>query len=92
MIGQANPVSSVLCLAFTVATWLLLARVIVSWLEFFRVRIPSTGLVRTAYDLLFKITEPGLRQLRRVVPPAGMFDMSVLVAFVILFVGRIVVC
>ena len=30
--------------------------------------------------------------LRRIVPPAGMFDLSVLVAFVIIFVAQQAIC
>jgi uncharacterized protein YggT (Ycf19 family) len=33
-----------------------------------------------------------LRPLRRIIPPAGMFDMSVIVAFVIIFVLQVAFC
>jgi uncharacterized protein YggT (Ycf19 family) len=45
--------------------------------------------VRSAYDLLTDVTDWAIRPLRTIVPPAGMFDMSVLVAFIIIFVVRV---
>jgi len=84
--------TGLICIALWVATLLLLARVVVSWLEFFGVRRPIVGPGRTAWDLLYDVTEPALRPLRRIVPPAGMFDISVIVAFVIIFVLRYAFC
>jgi YggT family protein len=77
------------CAVLWIATLLLLARVVLSWLEFFGVRRPLVGPGRTAWDLLYTLTEPMLRPLRKIIPPAGMFDLSVIVAFVIIFVLRI---
>jgi YggT family protein len=78
-----------LCAVLWIATLLLLARVVLSWLEFFGVRRPIVGPGRTAWDLLYTLTEPMLRPLRKIIPPAGMFDLSVIVAFVVLLVLRI---
>ncbi|MGZ4133394.1 MAG: YggT family protein [Actinomycetota bacterium] len=87
-----SPIARLICVALTVAWILLLIRVVVSWLEFFGVRRPISGPLRTAYDLLFDVTEPMLRPLRKIVPPAGMFDLSVVVAFIVLFVLQSVLC
>ena len=80
---------TLVCAALWIATLLLLARVVLSWLEFFGVRRPIVGPGRTAWDALFGVTEPMLGPLRRIIPPAGMFDISVIVAFVIIFVVRV---
>jgi YggT family protein len=92
MAADSSLLTSLICLALTLAWILLLIRVVVSWLEFFGVRRPIAGPMRTAYDLLFAVTEPMLRPLRRIIPPAGMFDMSVIVAFVIIFVLQVAFC
>jgi YggT family protein len=34
---------------------------------------------------LFELTEPVLRPVRRVIPPVGMFDVSFMVVFFVLF-------
>jgi YggT family protein len=88
----ANPVFNLICIALTVAWIVLLVRVVMSWLEFFGVRRPDSGPLRAGYDLLFDVTEPMLRPLRKIVPPAGMFDLSVIVAFVIIFVLQTAIC
>ena len=71
---------------------ILLVRVVLSWIQLAGVRPPATGPLRSAYDLLFDVTEPVLRPLRRIVPPAGMFDLSVVIAFVIIIVLQQAFC
>ena len=87
-----EPFARLLCIALTVFQIVLLIRVVMSWLSLAGVRPPATGPLRSAYDLLFDVTEPVLRPLRRIVPPAGMFDLSVVIAFVIIFVLRTAFC
>jgi YggT family protein len=91
MIAMALVVT-IFCYALWVFQLILLARVVVSWLLAFGMRPPVTGPARTAYDLLFDVTEPVLRPIRRIVPPAGPVDVTVLVAFVIILVLHLVVC
>jgi YggT family protein len=92
MTASANPLQTILCLALTLAWLLLLVRVIVSWIVFAGWQPPSTGPVRSAYDLVTDVTDWAISPLRKIVPPAGMFDMSVLVAFIIIFVARVAFC
>jgi YggT family protein len=81
-----------ICLALTLVWVILLVRVILSWVQLAGWRPPATGPLRSAYDLLFDVTEPPLRLLRRILPPAGMFDLSVVVAFIIIFVLQTAIC
>ena len=81
-----------ICVALTLIWVILLLRVILSWVQLAGWRPPATGPLRSAYDLLFDVTEPPLRMLRRILPPAGMFDLSVVVAFIIIFVLRTALC
>jgi YggT family protein len=81
-----------ICVALTLIWLILLIRVILSWVQLAGWRPPATGPIRSAYDLLFDVTEPPLRALRRILPPAGMFDLSVVVAFIIIFVMRTAFC
>ena len=87
-----DAIETLLCLALTVFWIILLARVVLSWLQLAGLRPPTSGPLRAAYELLFDVTEPVLRPLRRILPPAGMFDLSVIVAFVIIFVLQSVLC
>jgi YggT family protein len=81
-----------ICLALTLVWVILLVRVILSWVQLAGWRPPPSGPLRSAYDLLFDVTEPPLRLLRRILPPAGMFDLSVVVAFIIIFVLQTAIC
>jgi YggT family protein len=83
---------SIVCLVLSAFTFILFVRVIVSWAYLFGFRPPISGAFRKALDLLDDVTEPVLRPLRALIPPVragGMgLDLSVLIAFVILFVLR----
>ena len=81
-----------ICVALTIIWLVLLVRVILSWVQLAGWRPPASGPLRSAYDLLFDVTEPPLRLLRRILPPAGMFDLSVVVAFIIIFVLQTAIC
>jgi len=80
-------VRQILCAAITVYIVVLFARAVLSW---FPVR-PGTGLAQVSM-LLRDLTEPVLAPLRRVIPPAGMFDLSFLVLTMGLFILRAAIC
>jgi len=84
--------SDIVCLALLAAMIILFIRVILDWVALAGWRPPHSGPIRAALDVMTDVTEPPLRLLRRIVPPTGGFDLSVLVAFVALSVLRIVVC
>jgi YggT family protein len=85
-------VSEIICLVLLFFMVVLFIRVILSWLQFAGWRPPHAGPLRAAHDPIIDVTEPPLRLLRKVVPPAGVLDLSVLVAFVVLVVLRTVFC
>jgi len=70
-----------LAAAVRIYTFLLIARVLFSWL-------PPRHWQSEVYRFLFAATEPVLGPLRRVLPPAGGMDFSPLVALVILELVR----
>jgi YggT family protein len=92
MICAGNAFAWLLCNVLLVYWIILLARVIVSWVELAGWRPPPTGPLRTVFELLFDVTEPVLRPIRRILPPAGPLDLSVIVAFLIIFVLRSAFC
>jgi YggT family protein len=78
---------TVLCALVTAYMVVLFVRAVMSW---FPIR-PGTGmaaLVRILNDL----TEPVIAPVRRIIPPAGMFDMSFLVVFLAFAILRTIVC
>ena len=78
---------TVVCAVVTAYMVVLFARAIMSW---FPVR-PGTPWA-SVYGVLLDLTEPVLAPLRRIIPPAGMFDLSFLVLFVALGILRAAVC
>ena len=92
MICAGNGFARLLCTVLMVYWIILLARVIVSWVELAGWRPPPTGPLRTVFELLFDVTEPALRPIRRILPPAGPLDLSVIVAFLIIFVLQTAFC
>ena len=63
----------ILCEVLTIAIFL---RAILSWF--------SPGTSNMLVSILYQVTEPLLAPLRRIIPRAGMFDFTPLVAIVIL--------
>jgi YggT family protein len=92
MEGGGDVVNDLICFALFLAMVILLVRVILSWIQFAGWRPPLGGPLRGGYDAVIAVTEPPLRLLRRIVPPAGPLDLSVLVAFVVITVLRTVFC
>ncbi|MEA2550411.1 MAG: hypothetical protein QOE25_180 [Actinomycetota bacterium] len=82
----ASGLNGLLCLALTLTWILLVLRVILSWAEAAGWRVPISGPLRAAHDLIIDVTEPILRPLRRLLPPVRMIDGSALAAFVIVIV------
>ena len=67
----------------TIYKYLLLASVIISWIN----ADPYNPIV----NFIYRVTEPLLRRIRRHMPDTGMLDLSPLVAFAIIYVLQIVV-
>ena len=67
----------------TVYLLVLAGRAVLSW---FPVR--SGTFLAGLNSLLFDLTEPVLRPVRRVIPPAGMFDTSFIVVFFAIVILR----
>jgi YggT family protein len=73
-------VTSILADLILVYLVILAARAVLSW---FPVR--GGTFLASVNTLLFELTEPVLRPVRRVIPPVGMFDVSFMVVFFVLF-------
>lgn len=70
--------------------WCLIVFVILSWLIAFNVVNTYNRFVFAVNDFLYKITEPALRPIRRVVPNLGGVDISpVILILLIWFLQRL---
>lgn len=68
--------------------WLLIASAIMSWLVAFNVINTSNRIVYAIGDFLYRITEPALRPLRRILPNLGGIDLSPVVLILLLIFIR----
>ncbi|WP_343389112.1 YggT family protein [Candidatus Amarobacter glycogenicus] len=79
-----NPYVAQLTITFlSILMWAVIARSLLSW---FPVDQSSP-----LYQMLFKVTEPIIDPIRRVMPNTGMFDMSPMIAMMLLIVMQYLV-
>ncbi len=69
--------------------WALIGSAILSWLVAFNVVNTSNRVIFMVGDFLYKITEPSLRYVRRVLPNLGGIDISpIIVILLVQFIVR----
>src|SRR6202012_5237599 len=81
-VAMMNPIAALLIEVLEIYKWIVVAAVIVSWLTAFNVINERNNFVRTALRILYSLTEPGFRPVRRVMPAIGGLDLSPLVVLV----------
>lgn len=65
-------------------TWILIAAVIMSWLESFNVINRYNKFVYTSQTILFRLTDPALSPIRRLLPSFGGMDFSPLILLLLI--------
>lgn len=65
-------------------SWIIIISAIVSWLVAFGVVNIRNNVMRMAVDFLYRITEPVLRPIRRILPNLGGIDISPVVALLLI--------
>src|SRR4051795_6863665 len=68
--------------------WILIASAILSWLVAFNVVNTRNRAVYVIGDFLYRVTEPVLAPLRRVLPNLGGLDLSPIIVILIIFFIR----
>ena len=69
-------------------TWIVIASAIMSWLVAFGVVNTRNQVIRFVVDFLYRVTEPLLRPLRRMLPSLGGVDISPVILLLGLFFLR----
>ena len=80
-----NPVAALLIAVLDIYKWIVIAAVIVSWLTAFNVINQHNNLVRTLLRVLYALTEPVFRPIRKILPPMGGIDLSPIIVFLIIW-------
>jgi YggT family protein len=84
-----NPFVWLLLTLIDLFRYVLIATIILSWLESFNIINYNSPVVRQIDNALRSITDPVLAPIRRVLPPMGGLDFSPIVLFILLaFVQR----
>ena len=68
--------------------WCLLVFVVMGWLISFRVVNTHNRLISVVNDFLYRLTEPALRPIRRVLPNLGGIDISPMVLILLIWFAR----
>jgi YggT family protein len=68
--------------------WLLIAQAVLSWLVAFGIANRHNRAVSIVGDFLWRITEPLLRPIRRVLPDLGGIDISPVILILLLYFVR----
>jgi len=81
---------------FLLYMWVLIGAVIMSWLQAFGVVNNQNKLVATLGEFLFRLTEPALNPIRRMLPSFGGLDISPVILILLIYfirqvLGRLVV-
>jgi YggT family protein len=79
------PLLKIVFVVIDLYIWAIVIGMILSWLVAFNVVNRGNRLVMVVGDALFRITEPALRPIRRVLPDMGAVDLSPMVLILILW-------
>ncbi len=80
-----NPIAALLIAVLDLYKWVVVAAVIVSWLTAFNVINQHNNIVRMLLRILYALTEPVFRPIRKIIPPMGGLDLSPIIVFVIIW-------
>ncbi|WP_273754549.1 YggT family protein [Bartonella sp. MM73XJBT.G] len=75
-------------LIFNLYIYILIASVIFSWLYVFNIINPRNRFVVLVGNFLYRLTNPILNPIRRILPNLGTIDISPIVVFVIIYFIR----
>jgi YggT family protein len=82
-----NPIAALLIQVLEFYKWIVIIAVIVSWLAAFNVINEHNNVVRMILRILYAMTEPVFRPIRKILPNLGGLDLSpIVVLFGIWFI------
>ena len=83
-----NPFIWLIEVVIELVTWVVIASAIVSWLVAFGVVNMRNQFIRMVVETLYRLTEPMLRPIRRMMPNLGGVDISPVILLLGLFFVR----
>jgi YggT family protein len=75
-------------MALDIYWWIIIGAAIFSWLYAFNVVNPRNEFVGMIGNMLFRLTDPALRPIRRFLPDLGGIDISPIILLLVIFFVR----
>lgn len=86
--GDVNALGSILLVAVSLYSWILLARIVIEMIQSFSRQFNPPRWFMMVAEVLFVITDPPVKALRKVIPPLQLggiaLDVSIIVLFLLL--------
>ena len=83
-----NALANLISTVITLYIYVLIASAVMSWLYAFNIINTSNRVVYAIGDFLYRVTEPALRPLRKVIPLIGGVDITPVVLILLLIFVR----
>ncbi len=83
--AMMNPIAALLIQVLELYKWIVIIAVIVSWLTAFNVINEHNNFVRSLLRILYNLTEPVFRPIRRLIPAMGGLDLSPLIVLLLIW-------
>ena len=80
-----DPLLQVLIIALDIYVWLVIISAILSWLVAFNVINQQNQFVNMVGTALYRITEPALKPIRRILPNLGGIDISPIILILVIY-------
>ncbi|OUZ09538.1 YggT family protein [Aeromicrobium sp. PE09-221] len=92
---MGSTIAQVIWIVLQVAIWLVIARFVVDWIQVLARQWRPSGFVAVICEVIYTVTDPPLRALRKVIPPIRlgqvMLDLSPMILIIVLVIAQGVV-
>ena len=82
------PLIHVISIVLSLYWWVLIIMVVMSWLVQFNILNTRQRFVYMAMDVLYRLTNPVLRPIRRFLPDMGGLDLSPIVVIIVIYFAQ----
>ncbi|WIY81641.1 YggT family protein [Propionimicrobium sp. PCR01-08-3] len=70
--------------------WILMARMIISWIPLLAPRWRPRGFVASLFEIAYTLTDPPIKLFRKIIPPLNLGGVSLDIAFMAVLIALIV--
>lgn len=84
--GGMQEIGWILYMVLQVYIYILLGRMIISWIPMFAPQWRPKGIIASLFEIVYTLTDPPIKALRKVIPPLHLGGMSLDLAFMVVLV------